>query len=61
MLSRDIDERLFAKKVEVVADGICDGLIVLFFKDQRAEAAQSAERKARRMRRIGGGFNVLVA
>ena len=39
---------------------MCDGLILLFFEDQRAEAAQSAERKARRMRKIDGGFNVLV-
>jgi len=61
MLSRDIDERLFAKKVELVADGICDGLVLLFFEKQRAEAAQSEECKARRTRRTGGGFNVLVA
>jgi glutathione S-transferase len=61
VLSRDIDERLFAKKVEVVADGMCDGLVLPFFEKQRAEAAQSAECKARRMSKIGGGFNVLVA
>lgn len=27
MLSQDIHERLFAKKVEVVADGMCDALV----------------------------------
>jgi glutathione S-transferase len=41
MISQDIGERLFAKKVEVVADGMCDGLVLLFFEKQRAEAAQS--------------------
>jgi hypothetical protein len=45
MLSQDIHERLFAKKVEVVADGMCDALVLLFFEKQRAEAAQSAERR----------------
>jgi hypothetical protein len=35
--------------------------VLLFFEKQRAEAAQSEECKARRMRRTGGGFNVLVA
>lgn len=47
MLSEDIDERLFAKKVEVVADGMCDALILLFFEKQRAGEAQSPEWKAR--------------
>jgi glutathione S-transferase len=61
MLSQDIHERLFAKKVEVVADGMCDALVLLFFEKQRAEVAQSAECKARQMRKIDGGFNVLVA
>jgi glutathione S-transferase len=47
--------------VEVVADGMCDALVLLFFEKQRAEAAQSAECKARQVRKIDGGFNVLVA
>jgi glutathione S-transferase len=55
MLSQDIDERLFIKKVEIVADGVCDALILLFFEKKRAEC------KARQVRKIDGGFNVLVA
>jgi glutathione S-transferase len=39
MLSQDIHERLFAKKVEVVADGVCDAPVLLFFEKRRAEAA----------------------
>jgi glutathione S-transferase len=32
MLSEDMDERMFAKKVEVVADGLCDVLVQFFFE-----------------------------
>lgn len=41
----EIDDRLFAKKVEVVADGICDALVLAFFEKQRAQP--SAEWRAR--------------
>jgi glutathione S-transferase len=46
MISRDVGERLFAKKVEVVADGMRDAFVFLFFEKQRAEGAQSLEWKA---------------
>jgi glutathione S-transferase len=60
MVSRDIDERLFAKKVEVVADGMCDALVLLFFEKQRDESAQSAEWKARQIRKVDGRFKALA-
>jgi glutathione S-transferase len=60
MLSEDVDERLFAKKVEVVADGMCDALVLRFFEKQRAEGAQSPEWQARQMRKIDGGFKALA-
>lgn len=41
----EIDERLFAKKVEVVCDGICDALVLAFFEKQREH--QSEPWKAR--------------
>jgi glutathione S-transferase len=56
----DIDERLFAKKIEVVLDGMCDALVLLFFKKQRAEAAQSQECKGRQMVEIDGEFRSLA-
>ncbi|KUJ24607.1 glutathione S-transferase domain-containing protein [Mollisia scopiformis] len=58
MLSDDIDERLFAKKVEVVADGVCDAFVLCFFEKQRAQ--QSEEWKARQMRKVDGGFRALA-
>lgn len=60
MLSQDIDRRLFARKVEVVADGMCDALVLLFFEKQRAQGAQSEEWKARQMRKVDGGFRALA-
>lgn len=60
VLSVDIDERLFAKKVEVVVDGMCDALVLLFFEKQRPKDAQSEEWKARQMRKVDGGFKALA-
>lgn len=58
MLSEDIDERLFAKKVEVVADGMCDALVLCFFENQRAQPSE--EWKSRQMKKIDGGFKALA-
>lgn len=60
MLSTDVDEKLLAKKVEVVVDGMCDALVLLFFERQRAESAQSEEWKARQLRKVEGGFKALA-
>lgn len=60
MVSQDIDERLFERKVEVIADGMCDALVLLFFEKQRAEEKQSPEWKARQMRKVDGGFKALA-
>jgi len=57
MLSQDPKERLFAKKVEVVADGMCDALVLRFFETQRER--QSEEWMARQMRKVDGGFKAL--
>lgn len=59
LLSSDTDEHLFARKVEVVADGICDALVLLFFERQRAPEAQSKEWQARQMRKVDGGLRAL--
>lgn len=36
-----IDDRLLVKQIEVVADGICDALVLAFFEKQRDEGKQS--------------------
>lgn len=58
MLLDDIDQRLFVKKVEVVADSMCNALVLRFFEDQRSQ--QSGEWKARQMRKVVGGSKALA-
>ena len=55
----DIDARLFAKKVEVVADGMCDAFVLRFFEIQREH--QSAEWIARQMRKVDGGMKAIAS
>lgn len=47
LLPEDVDDRLFAKKVEVICDGICDALVLAFFEKLRDEDKQSEPWKAR--------------
>ena len=47
LLPEDLDDRLFAKKVEVICDGICDALVLAFFERLRDEDKQSEPWKAR--------------
>ncbi len=56
----DVDGTLFAKQVEVVADGICDALVLLFFEKQREDGKQSEEWMARQRRKVDGGLKALA-
>ena len=60
MRPADLDGRLFARKVEVVADGICDALVVLFWERHRSPEQQSAEWQARQMRKVDGGMRAIA-
>ena len=60
MLPHDTDDRLFARKVEVVADGICDACVLMFWERHRAEADQSQPWIARQMRKVDGGLKALA-
>ncbi|KAB8343077.1 hypothetical protein FH972_022671 [Carpinus fangiana] len=60
MLSSDLDERLTAQQVQVVADGICDALVIRFFERMRPEDEQSKEWVARQMRKVDGGMKWLA-
>lgn len=53
----DIDARLLALEVEVVADGVCDACVLLFFEKQRA--APSDVWTARQRRKVDGGITWL--
>jgi glutathione S-transferase len=60
MLSQDIYDKPFAKKIEVVADRMCNTLVLLFFEKQRAGGTQSSAWKARQMRKADIRFNTLA-
>ncbi|KAK5122219.1 hypothetical protein LTR85_004129 [Meristemomyces frigidus] len=56
----NMDDRLFAKQVEVVCDGICDALVLAFFEKQRGPEKQSQPWMARQMRKADGGIQALA-
>ncbi|TKA68931.1 hypothetical protein B0A55_08472 [Friedmanniomyces simplex] len=60
LLPSDIDDRLFAKKVEVVCDGMCDAMVIAFFERMREPEKQSEPWKARQMRKVEGGLRQLA-
>ena len=60
LLPADIDGRLFARQVEVVADGVCDALVLLFWERNRAPEHRSAEWQARQLRKVDGGIRALA-
>lgn len=53
-------ERLAARKVEVIADGVCDACVLLFWERHRPAAQQSAEWIARQRRKVDGGLRALA-
>ncbi|UPY37705.1 glutathione S-transferase N-terminal domain-containing protein [Sediminicoccus sp. KRV36] len=52
------EEILAARQIEVIADGICDAVVLLFF--ERMRAAPSAEWMARQRRKVEGGMRALA-
>jgi glutathione S-transferase len=60
MMPADPWERLAARKVEVIADGICDACVLLFWERHRPAAQQSTEWIARQRRKVDGGLRELT-
>jgi glutathione S-transferase len=56
LVPADIDGLLAAKRLEVLCDGICDALVLMFFEMRRSPASQSAEWIARQRRKVDGGL-----
>lgn len=61
LLPADTDGALAARQVEVVADGVCDALVLLFWERRRPEEQQSAPWMARQRRKVDGGLRALSA
>ncbi len=60
MLPPDIDGRLAARRVEVVCDGVCDALVLLFMERNRAPEHRSTEWMARQQRKVEGGLRAVA-
>jgi glutathione S-transferase len=56
LMPRDDDGWLAARKCLVLADGVCDAFLLVFFERRRAPEHQSAPWIARQMRKIEGGM-----
>jgi glutathione S-transferase len=56
LLPPDPDDRLAAKRLEVLVDGICDAFVLFFFERMRPEAQRSQPWMDRQLRKIHGGF-----
>jgi glutathione S-transferase len=59
LLPSGTDDVLAARQVEVIADGICDALVLLFWERRRPEEHRSAPWMARQRRKVRGGLRAL--
>lgn len=60
LLPKDVDGILAARRLEVLCDGICDALVLMFFERMRPDASQSAEWTARQRRKVDGGVREIA-
>ena len=60
LMPADDDAYLEARRYMVLADGICDAALLLFFERLRDEAARSAPWVARQARKVEGGLAALA-
>jgi glutathione S-transferase len=60
LLPRDVDGRLAAKKLDVLCNGVCDAVVLLFFERMRGPDRMSPEWAARQQRKIDGGLREIA-
>ncbi len=53
-------ERLRARRLEVLADGVCDAVVLTFFEKMRGADQSSAEWLSRQRRKIEGGVGAIA-
>lgn len=56
----DAEARLAAQRLEVLADGVCDAFVLLFFERMRPEAMRSKAWMERQTRKIHGGLGEIA-
>jgi glutathione S-transferase len=60
LLPADTDGVLAARQVEVIADGICDAAVLLFWERNREDGHRSDPWMARQRRKVDGGLRALA-
>jgi glutathione S-transferase len=57
LVPEDKESLLLSKRFEILADGICDACVLVFWERARPEETQSKEWTARQLRKRDGGLN----
>ena len=60
LFPQDPDELLAARKLEVLADGVCDAFVLAFFEQRRPEAQRSQPWLERQLRKVHGGLREIA-
>jgi glutathione S-transferase len=60
LVPKDTTGHLLAKRLEVLCDGICDALVLMFFERQRGLEAQSQPWMTRQRRKVDGGVREIA-
>ena len=60
LLPANIDGVIAAKQLDVLCNGVCDALVLLFFERAREDGKRSAEWMARQTRKIAGGLREIA-
>lgn len=60
LLPADIDGIIAAKRLDVLCNGVCDALVLLFFERMREEDKRSQQWMARQQRKIAGGVREIA-
>ena len=60
LLPGDVEGNLAARKLEVLADGVCDAFVLMFWEMHRTPEQQSAEWIGRQRRKVDGGLREIA-
>ncbi len=59
LVPKDVDGILAVKRFEIIVDGMCDAMVLMFFEKAREPGKRSAEWTARQKRKLDGGLREL--
>lgn len=59
LIPEGVDARLAVKRIEVIVDGACDALVLMFWENARDEAHRSEPWYARQQRKVEGALREL--